>query len=291
MKSIAPDFAPLIFFPILAFGCALAQQSSSDNQNKHVKDLRAEQTQAVIFATPLCQQVNAVRHHILDRRETNPAAMETDLSSLMQKSDEVILASNFTDNFEAVSPSGKQAITYYDLTVLRTWKGSHKVGDLLTIALPWGAVHCGMDPPEHGPDDSAAITMNSHWGAGVPVNGPYVLFLRQSRGDETQVTPGLRLAAGDGTQGLFALRGQYDYHDKSDRDRYTECLGVFSDGPAKCIATLESSQETVKFLNRIDRLKNKYEGMPVPNFLKEVQSVARSRNRPHKNPQNSGRQV
>jgi hypothetical protein len=37
-----------------------------------VKDIRAEPTEDVIFASPLCRQANAARYHIIDRR-VNPA--------------------------------------------------------------------------------------------------------------------------------------------------------------------------------------------------------------------------
>jgi hypothetical protein len=274
MKTIARDFAPLILLMAFACGGALAQESSPD---KHVKDLRAEQTHDVIFATPLCQRINAVRHLITVRPAIDPETLASDLPVLMRKSDEVILASVYRDEFQAVSPSGEQMVTYYDVTVLRTWKGSHKVGELLTFAIPRGFVTCLMDPPQHGPDDSAALTLTggSDW-ASIPASGPYVLFLRQSQGDEKKVMPGLRLTAGDGMQGLFVLRGTYDYHDKYDRKRYNQCLSYFPGGPAKCIAALEESQETVKFTSRVDPLKAKYEGMPVPNFLQEVQSIANS---------------
>jgi hypothetical protein len=184
--------------------------------------------------------------------------MEGDLSALIENSDEVILASVFRHNDPAVSPCGKQAMSYYDVTVLPTWKGSHKVGDLLTFALPGGTVRCGTVPPEYGPDDSAAVPPNFDWGDAA--GGPYVLLLQESRGDETQLTPGLRRAGGDGTQGLFALPAAYDYRDKYDRQRHTDCSAVFSGGGANCSAALDQSQETVKIRYRLDPLKTKYEG-------------------------------
>jgi hypothetical protein len=162
-------------------------------------------------------------------------------------------------------------MSYYDVTVLPTWKGPHKVGDLLTFALPGGAVRCGMLPPEYGPDDSAAVPPN--FDRGDAAGEPYVLLLHESRGDQTQVTPGLRRAGGDGTPGLLALAATNDYRDKYDRERPTDCSAVFSGGGANCIAALDQSQETVKVRYRLDPLKTKYDGMPVPDFLKEVQSV------------------
>lgn len=113
-------------------------------------------------------------------------------------------------------------MSYCDVTALNTWKGSHKVGDLFTFALPGGAVRCGMVPPEYGPDDSTADPPNFDWGDAA--GGLYVLLLRESRGDETQVTPGLRRAGGHGTQGLFALPATYDYRDKYDRERHNRPL-------------------------------------------------------------------
>jgi hypothetical protein len=130
-----------------------------------------------------------------------------------------------------------------------------------------------MVPPEYGPDDSASVPPN--FDRGDAAGEPYVLPLLESRGDETQVTPGLRRAGGDGTPGLLALPATYDYRDKYDRERErpTDCSAVFSGGGANCIAALDQSQETVKIRYRLDPLKTKYEGMPVPDFLKEVQSV------------------
>ncbi len=72
--------------------------------------------------------------------------METDLYRLMQNSDDVILASNFTDEIDALAPSAEDAIEYYVVKVLRTFKGSHKVGDLVTYTLPGGGVYCGPKP-------------------------------------------------------------------------------------------------------------------------------------------------
>jgi len=263
MTTIACSFVRVVLLPALALAC-VAQEALPD---KHAADIRAEQTQEAIFATPLCQQVNKVRHSIIDQRQTDPATLETDLSALMQKSEEVVLASMFFDNVQAVSPSGKQAIGYYDFSVLRVWKGSHKTGDLLTLALPWGAVRCGMDPPEHGPDDSGAVTLDKDWGRGTKhasMAGPFVLFLRRSQGDERQVTPGLRLAGGDGAQGLFALARELD----------RGCGRLLSSADTRCLEKLETSRESVGLLYGPDPLRAKYEGMPVPDFLKEVQRIA-----------------
>ena len=84
--------------------------------------------------------------------------------------------------------------------------------------------------------------------------------------------PGLRLTGGNGLQGLFAVHSHYVPHS----DYYTDCRGDFPGSVEKCNARLEQSQETVKLAYRSDPLKTKYEGMPIPAFLKEVKIVADS---------------
>jgi hypothetical protein len=69
MKKIVRDSALLIDVAAIAAGYRLAQEPFLE---KHVKDIRAEPTEDVIFASPLCRQANAARYHIIDQR-VNPA--------------------------------------------------------------------------------------------------------------------------------------------------------------------------------------------------------------------------
>ena len=69
MKTIVRDSALLIDVAAIAAGYGLAQEPFLE---KHVKDIRAEPTEDVIFASPLCRQGNAARYHTIDRR-VNPA--------------------------------------------------------------------------------------------------------------------------------------------------------------------------------------------------------------------------
>jgi hypothetical protein len=69
MKTIVRDSALLIDVAAIAAGYRLAQEPFLE---KHVKDIRAEPTEDVIFASPLCRQANAARYHIIDQR-VNPA--------------------------------------------------------------------------------------------------------------------------------------------------------------------------------------------------------------------------
>lgn len=71
MKTIVRDSALLIEVAAIAAGYRLAQEPSLD---KHVKDIRAEPTEDVIFANPLCRQANAARYHTIDRRVNSATA-------------------------------------------------------------------------------------------------------------------------------------------------------------------------------------------------------------------------
>jgi len=266
MKTLR-DLARLILAAVLAVEAGPAQQAQqpapAPAPEKHVKDFRAAQTQAMISASPLCQQVRET-HSYVHRRDVDSTTLAPNLFTLMQQSDEIILASTFGDQTSALAPSGQDVVAYFDVKVLRTWKGTHKVGDLVTFAMPWGAVNCGL-PVKNGQANSAAVTMTGglDWET-VRYAGPYVLFLRQSRGEETELTPALRLTGGDGMQGLFVVHSAYDQ----------DCTCVMPGSLTKCNASLDSSKEVVSVRYRLDPLKEKYEGMPVPQFLQEVQATA-----------------
>ena len=115
-----------------------------------------------------------------------------------------------------------------------------------------------------------------------PTEGPalYVLFLRQAKGDETQLVQGLFPAAGEGTQGMFMvpvpeLRGYQsgDY-----------CIGIFMQVSGKPWDTVtQTNQGPVTVLpdtnhppdpNEPDLLFKKYNGKHASEFLKEVQPAA-----------------
>lgn len=248
---------PLVLVGTLLLGYAPAQEAKYE---KHVNDIRAEQPFEVISASPLCQQVRAKDESIIDRREVDPATLEKDLSALIQKSDEVVVAI-LTDNISVIAPSGDRAVLYYDAQILRSWKGTHKPGDLLTFSMPRAALSCGSEPGNDRPSMAFVTTAGGlewdNFGA-----SPVALFLRQSRGAERRFTPGLRPTGGDGVQGLFGLNS------KLDRD----CFGP-PNSRSVCNTRLDVSQERVRVPYRRDPLKQKYEGMPVPMFLKEVQST------------------
>jgi hypothetical protein len=228
MKTI---LAQLILLTV-AIGGGLAQQAPPE---KHVKDIRAEQPQAVISASPLCQQVRVAGHALDDVRDVTPSTLERDLSSLMQKSDEVVLGGAFTGSIKALSPSGTDVVQYFDVKVLRSWKGFHKVGDLLTFGVPWGGVSCRLPGKENSGVGFFTLTGGSNW-LGIAGGGPWILFLRHAQGNEAQMISGLRLTGGDGLQGLF----QVDRPRRGD-----DCYAVLPGTGQKCSTALELSQEPI----------------------------------------------
>ena len=259
----------IILVAVISSGRGLAQKAAAE---MHVQDIRDTQPQEMIEASALCRKVRANDEWTHHKREVNPATLQTDLSALLQKSDEVVLVGSFIDQTLVLSPSGEDAITFHDVKVLRTWKGTHKPGDLLTFAIPEGAVNCGLEPGHDIPAIGVVTSTGAPDWEGIRSRGPYVLFLRQSQGSESQLIPGLRLAGGDGLQGLFALHSRYEPRSAFEED----CRGIFPGSVARCDAKVDASDETVKLVYRRDPLKKKYEGMPVPSFLKEVKSVADS---------------
>ncbi len=182
---------------VVAAGCWLAQTVEAET---HAQDLQGEQTKAMIVASPLCQQVRSGKEsdtvHAVD-----PSTLVDDLSSLVEKSDEVLLVGDDTmATAGMISPNGIDVFDYIDLLVLRVWKGSHKVGDVVTFQLPFGIVFCEPWPVPH-PHEGRPLMAGTHAHLGDfagYIHGPRVLFVRQSQGEETQITPGLRLTGGAG---------------------------------------------------------------------------------------------
>lgn len=268
MKTITRGLVQTVLVVGIAVGCGLAQKKAPE---KHVKDIQAEQTQDVILASALCQRVRVDGNAYTDIRKVDPATLEANLSALMQKSDEVVLAGHSIGDTNAISPSGKDVVEYFDVKILRTWRGAHKAGDILTFAVPRASVYCGT---ETDTDRSSLVATTFTGGIdwkGIGHTGPWVLFLRHSRGVEAQLTEGLRLTGGDGLQGVFPILTEKDPEVYS-----ADCTGILPGGMAKCDAVLEASHVPVSVPYRLDPLKEKYDGMPVASFLKEVQAVADS---------------
>jgi len=256
--------------PIVVAGAvALAQEKTPD---KHVQEISAEQTQDMIVASPLCQQVRKDGKKKVTVHELDPVTLEPDLSSLMQKSDDVVLVGGGTRRADVISPNGTDVVAYEDARVLRVWKGSHEVGDVITFAIPRGRVFCEAGlPTGPGPFLTAETTVRLPDFEWFP-NGPVVLFLRRSQGDEAQTTPGLRLTGGGGFQGMYGIRKGSAPGEVCYKARYRGLV----DDVAKCTAFVSASREPVSFCCRFDPLTKKFEGMPFHDLLKKVQAAADS---------------
>jgi hypothetical protein len=264
MKLMIRNVARVMLVAAFAAGCASAQEST---QERHVKDIRAEQTPDAIAASPLCQRTRETPRSSHHFRDVDPATLEPDMIGLMEKSDEVVLGSQMSDNITAISPSGQDAVHYYDVKVMRTWKGSHKIGDTLTFAIPSAVATCAQSPSDRL-SLFTTITGGNDW-KGL-IGGPYILFLRHSQGDELELIPDFRLAGGDGLQGLFIVAPVLpNSEDQS-------CYGILAGSAEKCRAILETSQDPVSVRYLRDPLFKKYDKMPISSFLKEVQATADS---------------
>jgi hypothetical protein len=147
---------------------------------------------------------------------------------------------------------------------MRIWKGSYKVGDELTFGIPAGTVQCGESPTS--PAIFSTMVLDGDWKG--TFFGPYVLFLRQSQGNDTRLVQGLLPAAGDGLQGMFPIQIPV----KSEADR--ECNGVLDGSVQWCDAYLETSQDPVAVPYALDPLAKKYNGVAISDFLRDVRSAA-----------------
>jgi hypothetical protein len=300
MKALIRDFVQAILIAAVAAGCGVAQYGSSE---KHVAEITAESKvkhPEGDSESVLCQQARAEQppyshYHF---REVNPATLEKDLTALFQKSDEVVLVGVILRAVSTLSPSDRDAVIYHDARVLRSWKGSHKVGDVLTFAFPNASIRCGPEPnavtgtvTAPGPPTQWLLS----WVYGH--QGPYILFLRR---DDAGLVDGLRLTGGDGMQGLFLVDPAHNLDEHSelfdcfraglDRNTCIEynyarrypgfpgCIDPHVDAAdiSSCNALVNASQKPIVIGFNPDPLREKYEGTPVSKFLRDVQSAANS---------------
>jgi hypothetical protein len=269
------SFPILIAFATVCTGTSASQQSPSQ---KRVAQIKAEQTPAVLAASPLCQwaqqQINkgGPLATLPDKRpilyqDLNYAhdSDSHDLKSLFDASDDVVLVIRGSST-GAVAPSGASAITYYDAQVLRSWKGEHKAGDILTFSIPVGHVTC---PAGHTFTSDPSYEWN---GNGLALN---ILFLRHANAAEAGITPDLRLTGGYGQQGMigiFLVKGQTPepwacITPALSKKTMAQDIGL-------CTAFLDASNDPVLFQSPRDPLAGQYDKMPVSTFLREVQSLA-----------------
>jgi len=265
MKTITRNLTGALFFAAAGLGTARPQSAA---QEIHLSDIRAQQSQESIFASAPCRRARESPRGLIGQRDAiDPKTLVPDLNTLMEKSDEVILAGDL-DRAVVVSLSGESTATYHEVMVIRSWKGPHHAGDTLTYGMPGGLVQCGPS----GSNDSWFWESpgGNNWKASYEGPYAYVLFLRQSKGNETQLVQGLRMAAGEGLQGTFLI--QVPVPLPFDAERY--CAGVLKGSVEHCDSLLETSQSPVMVRYARDPLAKRYGGMPASEFLQEVRSLA-----------------
>lgn len=264
MKTIMRNLAGALLAAAAALGTGQPQSTAHELR---LSDIRAQQPQETIYASAPCQRAREnPRGFIFRPYAIDPTTLVPDLNTLIEKSDEVILAGSH-DYAAVLSPSGESVTTYGEVRVIRSWKGSHHAGDLLTFGLPLGQIPC-----ERPPQDNQSFFLVKPDDLGVPATGPcvFVLFLRQSKGNEMQLVQGLRLAAGEGVQGMFMIQVPAPLPSDPEKD----CAGVQHWSWQRCDAYLETSQSPVMVPYARDPLAKRYGGMPASEFLREVQSLA-----------------
>jgi hypothetical protein len=302
MQLLRCCFPPAILVLLLGTPC-LAQDVLGE---QHVTDILAEYKAKYPNGpadSNLCQRALG-EHPPYSRmrlREVNPATLEKDLPALMQASDDVVLVGVDLRHAIVLTPSGEDALTYTDSRVLRVWKGSYKVGDLLTLGVWQGIIRCGADTKDFtgtqvGP---VPISMFHTRNPSYAPDGPFVLFLQRDKTGEVET---LRLTGGSGVQGMFDLRPPdiWDMHSPSSvcysasydrlacQDSYERSHGkaapewcrdpaVDLRNIAACNAFMINLKEPgVAFGVNQDPVREKYNGVPVASFLKEMQAAADS---------------
>jgi hypothetical protein len=254
-----------------------AEQRDLASHELHVNDIRAQQPQEALLASAPCLSAKeSPEHHIIKRSAIDPKTLVANLGALMQKSDEVILVGVSTASVSVFSPSGESVAGYFDVKVIRSWKGPHNVGDVLTFALPAGAVDCG-ETEAHKSIYFSTMAGTTEWKNNY-YPGPYVLFLRQAQGKEKQMVQGLFPAAGEGLQGMFPV--VVPVKDEA----ASRCNGALPGSLEWCDSYLETSQYPVAVPYVPDPLTKKYDGIPIADFLNEVRVVAADQGLEEKRP-------
>jgi hypothetical protein len=194
----------------------------------------------------------------------DPTTLEISLQALIEKSDEVVVTTFLSNHAAIISPSGEDVIGYDEGRVLRTFKGTHKVGDRVTFADPQGGIACG--PGETGKVATTLLKPYEWQGTGVALA---LVFLRRTRTGDGDFPPGLRLT-GSGVQGLFALPVAKELGPAAS----APCWGIFPADRKQCNAALDEDTKPIGFGYKSDPLKETYKDVTVSQFLQEVQALA-----------------
>lgn len=273
MNTIQQKFAGTILLTLAALGTGRSQNATAE---LHLKDIRAQQPQEKLAASTLCKQAfESPLHGIIQRTSVDPNTLVQDLGALMERSDEVVLTGTPYRSSSVFSPSGESVTTYQNVQVIRSWKGSHNVGDTLTFGVPAGVVHCGMTDSRQSVYVS---TMNGTAEWNIAYQGSYLLFLRHPQGKETELVQTLLPTAGGGLQGMFPISFL------NGAPEMNKCASLRSEALRWCDSFIETSQYPVIVPYLHDPLGKKYNGMPVADFLNVVRNLAADQGLDEKRP-------
>jgi len=217
MKTIMRNLTCTLLVAAAALGTGRTQSASRELS---LTDIRAQSPQETIFASALCQHAledtgkgpvpftHTQKGWIIQPYNVDPKTFVQDLNTLMEMSDEVILA-GLSGRAVVLSPSGQSVTTYVEVKVIRGWKGPHHAGDVLIFGMPFGSLPCEPSSPgifTHRFDvDPVDYGISPSFGLPETDSFAYLLFLRQSKGNETTLVQGLRPTAGEGLQGIFLI--------------------------------------------------------------------------------------
>ena len=143
--------------------------------------------------SPLHQAALSAGGKLVQERNANFSALSQNLPSLMERSEEVVLAHVLTSS-GGISTAGDSVQSHYDVQILRSWKGQRLAGDVVTVYVPAGGLPFA---------DRTSVETRVRGFSALVNGGRYVLFLQAfSAGDPG--TASFQLV-GDGVQGAFRL--------------------------------------------------------------------------------------
>jgi hypothetical protein len=202
-----------------------------------------------------------------------PNTFVPDLKTLMERSDEVVLADHL-DQVTVISPNSESTATYQAVRVIHSWKGAHPAGSTLTLGRRGGLINCSKI---RGEEALFSAVPRAKLLDGLDLSYfVYVLFLKHAQDEQTKLVQGLLPAAGEGLQGEFHIYvPSWPFH--ADR----RCWGVLqtdkvSGSLQDCYSYLRSLTSPVWMEYEFDPLAAKYYGKPASGFIEAVQIEANS---------------
>jgi hypothetical protein len=193
MKRLSAMLIEVIVLVAIA-GFAAGAQKPGTAQRVSAQGVIAAAQQSELNSV-LHQRAVAAGGKLEEVRDADAAKFAADLPSLVSRSKEILLVHDVT-NCGGLSAAGDKVLAHIDVEVLKSWKGPHKAGDLVTFWVPAGGL-VFRDRTQAGRRVKSF--------SGFRDGGRYVLFLYSTISSENgQSSPSLWLV-GDGVQGAFLV--------------------------------------------------------------------------------------